>query len=88
MKLLKDYYFSILYHIGKTNVVVDALSRKSVGSLAHISLERRPIIKYFHEMINQGLQWKVTKNCLLAQFRVRSVYLDKVKAAQRRDLQL
>ena len=25
------------------------------------------------------------KKCLLAQFRVRSVYLDKVKAAQRRD---
>ena len=39
-------------------------------------------------MIDQGLQWKVTKKCLIAQFRVRSVYLDRVKAAQKRDPQL
>ena len=45
MELLKDYDCSILYHPGKANVVADALSRKSAGSLAHISTERRPIIK-------------------------------------------
>ena len=39
-------------------------------------------------MIDQGLQLKVTKKCILAQFRVQSVYLDRVKAAQRRDPQL
>ena len=88
MKLLKDYNCSILYHPGKANVVADALSRKSVGSLAHISTERRPIIKELHDLIDQGLQWKVTKMCLIAQFRVRSVYLDRVKEAQRRDPQL
>ena len=88
MELLKDYDCSILYHPSKANVVVDALSRKSVGSLAHISIERRLIIKEFNELIDQGLQWKVTKKCLLAQFRVWSVYLDRVKVAQRRDLQL
>ena len=85
---MKDYNYSILYHLGKANVVADALSRKSADSLAHISTERRPIIKELHELIDQGLQWKVTKKCLLAQFRVRSVYLDRVKAAQRRDPQL
>ena len=88
MELLKDYDCSILYHPGKANVVADALSRKSAGSLAHISTERRPIIKELHELIDQGLQLKVTKKCILAQFRVRSVYLDRVKAAQRRDPQL
>ena len=85
MELLKDYDCSILYHPGKANMVADALSRKSAGSLAHISTERRPIIKKLHELIEQGLQLKVTKKCLLAQFRVRSVYLDRVKAAQMRD---
>ena len=55
------------------------------GSLAHISTERRPIIKELHELIEQKLQLKVVKKCLLAQFRVRSVYLDRVKATQRRD---
>ena len=88
MELLKDYDCSILYHPGKANVVADALSRKSAGSLAHISTERRPIIKELHDLIDQGLQWKVTKKCLIAQFRVRSVYLDRVKAAQGRDPQL
>ena len=39
-------------------------------------------------MIDQGLQLKVTKKCILAQFRVRSVYLDRVNAAQSGDLQL
>ena len=88
MELLKDYDCSILYHPGKANVVADALSRKSAGSLAHISTKRRPVIREFHELIDQGLQWKVTKKCLLAQFRVRSVYLDRVRITQRRNPQL
>ena len=85
---MKDYDCSILYHPGKANVVADALSRKSAGSLARISTERRPIIKELHELIDQGLRWNVTKKCLLAQFRVQSVYLDRVKAARKRDPQL
>ena len=66
MELLKDYDYSILYHLGKANVVIDALSRKSAGSLVHISTERRPIVKELHELIDQGLQLKVTKKCILA----------------------
>ena len=44
MELWKDFDYFIPYFSGKANVVVDALNRKSVGSLAHISTERRPII--------------------------------------------
>ena len=36
VELLKDYDFQILYHPGEANMVADALSRKSMGSLAHI----------------------------------------------------
>ena len=85
MELLKDYDCLILYPHGEANAVSYALSRKSIGSLAHISIERRPIKKKLHDLIDQGLQWKVTKKCLIAQFRVRSAYMDRVKAAQRRD---
>ena len=87
MELSKDYNCSILYHPGKANVVANVLSRKSAGSLTHISTKRRPIIKELHELIEQGLQLKVTKKCLLAQFKLRSEYLDRVEAAQRRDPQ-
>ena len=40
MELIKDYDFSIHYHPGKANVVADALSRKSAGSLACIHCAR------------------------------------------------
>nr|XP_012574829.1 uncharacterized protein LOC105852742 [Cicer arietinum] len=42
MKLLKDYDCTILYHLGKANVVANALSKKSMGSLAHIAEVKRP----------------------------------------------
>ena len=48
LELLKDYDCTILYHPGKANVVADALSRKSMGSLGHISLERRPLVRELH----------------------------------------
>ena len=34
IELLKDYDCRILYHLGKANVVIDALSRKSYGSMS------------------------------------------------------
>ena len=37
IELLKDYDFQILYYLGKANVVADALSRKSMESLAHVA---------------------------------------------------
>ena len=88
MELLKDYDCYILYHPGKVNIVADTLSRKLEGSLAHISTENGPIIMELYKLIDQGLLLKVTKKCILAQFRVRSVYLDRVKIAQRRDPQM
>ena len=40
LKLLKNYDCTILYHAGKANVVANALSRKPMGSLGHIQIER------------------------------------------------
>ena len=37
MEFLEDYDFTLHYHPGKTNVVADALSRKSRGVLASIA---------------------------------------------------
>ena len=38
MEYLEDYDFTLQYHPGKANVVADALSRKSYGTLACIAI--------------------------------------------------
>ena len=62
LELLKDYDYDILYHPGKTNVVADALSKKSSGNLAHISIEKRPLIQELHKLVDQGLIMKIRKS--------------------------
>ena len=67
-------------------MVADALSRKSSGSLAHISVEKRPLIQELHKLVDQGLMMKISRSGgLLAQFRFRSVLRDMNKATQSRD---
>ncbi|KAH0670761.1 hypothetical protein KY290_026960 [Solanum tuberosum] len=53
LELLKDYDITILYHPGKVNVVIDALSRKtsSMGSLTAISVEKRPLATDIRRLI-------------------------------------
>lgn len=55
MELLKDYDCIILYHPGKRNVVANALSHKSMGSLAHLSMNRRLLMKVLHEVGRRGV---------------------------------
>ena len=86
LELLKDYDCDILYHPGKANVVADALSKKSSGSLDHINVEKIPLIQALHKLVDQGLMMKISRSGgLLAQFRVRSVLRDRIKATQSRD---
>lgn len=58
LELLKDYDITILYHSGKANVVAHALSRKaeSMGSLAFISAEERPLASDIQSLANR-LVW-------------------------------
>ena len=50
MELLKDYDCTIDYHPGKANVVADALSRKSTGSLAYMQTIQFPLIIELREL--------------------------------------
>ena len=43
-------------------MVADALSRKSSGSLAHISVEKRPLIQELHKLVDQGLMMKISRS--------------------------
>ena len=36
MELLKDHDYTIEYHLGKANIVADALSRKSSSNISHL----------------------------------------------------
>ncbi len=72
MKLLKDYNCTIQYHVEKANVVTDALSKKSFGSLVHISAVRKPLIREVHELMDQGMILDISdEGVLLAYFSVR-----------------
>ena len=44
LELIKDYDLVIDYHLGKANVVVDALSRKSLVTLARIHTVYVPLL--------------------------------------------
>ncbi|EOY16887.1 Retrotransposon protein, Ty3-gypsy subclass, putative [Theobroma cacao] len=56
MELLKDYDCIIQYHPGKVNIVADTLSRKSMGTLAHLSAERRSIVCEWKSLGCMGLR--------------------------------
>ena len=40
-------------------MVADALSRKSMGSLAHILVHKRSIVKELRDLFNMGAQLKL-----------------------------
>ncbi|WMV29282.1 hypothetical protein MTR67_022667 [Solanum verrucosum] len=45
----------VLYHHGKANVVTDALSRLSIGSVAHTEEERKELPKDVHRLARLGV---------------------------------
>ncbi|XP_075111388.1 uncharacterized protein LOC142181771 [Nicotiana tabacum] len=55
-ELLKDYDVDILYHPRKANVVADALSRRSMGILAHVEEDKRTMMKEVHRLANLGVR--------------------------------
>ncbi len=86
MELLKDYDCTIQYHPKKADVVADALSRKSSGSLAHISTKKRPLIPEIHGFMDEGLILDISdERVLLAHFLVRSDLQDRVRVSQHKD---
>src|SRR5262249_38619393 len=86
VELLKDYDCQILYHPGKANVVADALSRKSMGSLYHMSTQKKELVKDLNELFNVGMQLEVSDSqVLIAQFQVKSNLISEIKAAQDND---
>ena len=59
MELLKDYDYTIFYYPMKVNVIIDALSCKSIGSLAYISKVKRPLIEEILRLEANGTKFEI-----------------------------
>ena len=47
---------SVLYHPGKANVVADALSRLSMGSIAHVEKDKKELALEVHRLARLGVR--------------------------------
>ena len=56
LEFLKDYDMILHYHRRKENVVADALSRLSMGSVTHVEEERKEIVKDVHRLARLGVR--------------------------------
>ncbi|WMV32964.1 hypothetical protein MTR67_026349 [Solanum verrucosum] len=54
---------SVHYNPGKANVVADALSRLSTGSVAHVKEERKELVKDVHRLALLGVCLMSISNC-------------------------
>ncbi|WMV08365.1 hypothetical protein MTR67_001750 [Solanum verrucosum] len=50
IELLNDYEMSVLYHPAKVNVVADALSQLSMGSIAHVGDDKKELVCDVHRL--------------------------------------
>ena len=86
IELLQYYDCIIQYHPGKTNVVANALSRKSVGSLAAIIGCHRQLLE---DLKSLQVHIRVLESgALVANFRVQPNLVEKIKTLQKNDMQL
>ncbi|XP_022887787.1 uncharacterized protein LOC111403491 [Olea europaea var. sylvestris] len=85
LELTKDYDCQIDYHLGKANVVADALSRKTSSSSPSSAVYTSLICEFkkLHTQLSV-----TTSGALLAHFQVRPSLIDKVREAQSEDLTL
>jgi len=85
LEFLKDYDFQLSYHPGKTNVVEDALSRKTLHMSA-LMVKELELIEQFRDL---SLVCELTpKSVKLGMLKVTSNILEEIKVGKREDLEL
>ena len=85
-ELIKDYDCTINYHLGKANVVANALSRKSMGpAVAALTTQHRLLM----DLERAGIEVITSDtSTFLASLIVQPTLIDRIKAAQKVDLGL
>ena len=80
LEFLKDYNFELIYHPGKVNVVVDALSRKSIQVFA-LMVRELDLLEQFRDM---SLACDITSGSIkLGMLRVTSELLSEICEGQK-----
>ena len=86
LELVKDYDLVIDYHLGKANVVTDALSRNSSVTLAHICTV---YVLLLLDMKTMGISLDYNGyGALVASFVVRPTLVDQIRGKQMQDGEL
>nr|XP_016441064.1 PREDICTED: uncharacterized protein LOC107766740 [Nicotiana tabacum] len=89
LELLKDYDVDILYHPGKANIVANALSRKSMGSLSHVEADKVKMTKYLCHLANLQVRLVDAEGGrILVQNTAKSSLVTEVKERQHEDPEL
>lgn len=53
---------SLHYYPGKANIVVDTLSRMSMGSLSYVNEDKWYFVKEIHHLVNLGISLSYSKD--------------------------
>ncbi|KAF3634551.1 hypothetical protein FXO38_25066 [Capsicum annuum] len=56
LELVKDFDMSMLHHMGKANIVADALSRLSMGSIAHVEEGKKELARDVQYLARLGVR--------------------------------
>ena len=59
---MKDYDISKLYHPSKANVVADALSHLSMGSVSHVEESKLNLVRDVHRLAHLGVRIEDSPN--------------------------
>jgi hypothetical protein len=84
LELIKDYDCNIMYHPGKVNVVVDALSRKSYGRILNSITTPDQLVQRL-EVIQLNV---AEEQAVLATLVIHPLTSDRIKVAQENDLEV
>ncbi|WMV54863.1 hypothetical protein MTR67_048248, partial [Solanum verrucosum] len=81
LQLLNNYGMSVLYHPRKVDVVVDALSRLSMRSVAHIEDDKKELVRDVHRLARLRVQLvESTKGGVMFHNGIESSFVVDVKA--------
>ena len=70
-------------------MVADALSRKSMGTLAYIVVERQPAVSEWQKLMELGVELQFDDSgALLGHVEARPILLDRIREAQKEDSEM